>query len=173
MRKFKDYISINEWKLTNDSDIGFVYKYFPKDTVELRKIIIKKFKENEIEPYLLDINTSNIKTMVSLFSSDLNDYLGQNDIDTTKTVKIDIHTWDLSNVITFNYMFYECISLEEIYFGKYKILKKSESVLMFYNCKSLKTIKNVDIFENSSVSPDMFDYCNKNAVPNWYYSRSI
>ena len=45
-----------------------IYKYFPKTKKELQTIIFKKLEENIEEPYLQDIDTSQITSMTGLFS---------------------------------------------------------------------------------------------------------
>jgi len=143
-------IYINEWKLTSDnnSSVGYRYKYFPKDEDELASIIAQKCKENEERPYLLDIDTSKITDMWSLFSNGSNGVLKQYNVDPNKFICLDLTSWDVSNVGNF--------------------------VDMFYHCDNLKEIKGI---ENWNIDPEkvhidgMFDRLKslETEIPDWYY----
>ncbi len=77
------------------------YKYFPKTTKELDRIVQKRIKEEGNEVDLNDIDTSNITDMSYLFSnSNFND---------------DVSSWNVSNVTNMRGMFLVAKNLTVIY----------------------------------------------------------
>ena len=81
------------------------YNYFPKTKKELQDIILNRIKEEGNEVDLNDIDVSNITDMSSLFKK--TNFNGN------------ISRWDVSNVTTNRYMFYEC-RIEKKYKPKFK-----------------------------------------------------
>jgi len=182
MKRFKEYI-IDEWKLTNDSNIEKkpLFKFFPKSYNELKTIIISRLKENIEEPNLLDIDISGVSSLNNLFSGghgpendyhgDHYDYLYTHNIDMRKLKRLDLSTWDTSNVCfarrifcccnnleeikgienwdlskchQFDGMFRCCKSLKNIDISNWKVSKYTSKSWMFCNCENLKEIKGID-----------------------------
>lgn len=186
MKTLNNYI--NEWRYNSNNEI----KHFTivKDHNDLKSIIQERLKENPEEPYLLDINVSNLEKLHMLF-------------DRSSTIKrIDISTWDTSNIKMFVDMFYKCESLEYInmnnlkfdscvsvsgMFSRCKNLKIIEGIstwkfpdtleaatYMFHLCGSLSStlandINKIDIVNHRNCTIDnMFTGANKSIIPKWY-----
>lgn len=137
----------------NDIDIqtvdNIIYKYFPKTIKELEDLIQLRINENPEKPYLLDINTSSITTMSSLFT-----YKG--------SIKIlDLSTWDTSNVKDMDYMFFNCYSLTELNLSGWDTSNVVNMYNMFFNCNSLTRL-DLSSFDTSKVinMDSMFSDCN-------------
>ena len=81
------------------------YTYCPRSRDELDEIIGKRIKENPKNPYLLDIDTSKIYNMTDLFT-----FCEQKE----QIVRLNLSTWNISNVISMNHMFGRCESLKEL-----------------------------------------------------------
>ena len=183
--------------ITNNDITTVIYKYFPKTREELEKIIIERLKENIKEPYLNDINTSEITDMSNLFSSQYSDYLYKNGINSKKIKKLDlsnfntskctnmtgmfwkcssleeldISNWDTSKVTDMSWMFFRCESLKELNISGWDISKVTDMGFMFYGCKLLKKldISDQDISSETDTR-NMFDGCNKTIIPAYYKS---
>ena len=108
----------------------YVYKYFPKNKAELKSIIEQRIEENHECPYLLDICTTDITDMSRLFE----------DCNTIK--KLDLDTWDTSNVVNMGAMFVNCTFLKEIKMNKNGFNTSNVITMnsMFFGCKSLESL---------------------------------
>lgn len=108
----------------------YVYKYFPKNKAELKSIIEQRIEENHECPYLLDICTTDIIDMSRLFE----------DCNTIK--KLDLDTWDTSNVVNMGAMFVNCTFLKEIKMNKNGFNTSNVITMnsMFFGCKSLESL---------------------------------
>jgi len=174
MKTLKKYI--NEWQLTDksakhiDKKEVVIYKEFPQSIEELQRIIIDRLKKNNECPYLLDINTSKITDMYRLFS-DLE--YSRNHIDRTLIKKIDIHTWDTSNVTNMDGMFSRLHGLESIDMTNLSINSLKSTLSMFYNCSSLNEIKGMEEWKNDErisqirFGSDLFYNVKDSAIPSW------
>lgn len=72
----------------------------------------------------------------------------------------DVSIFDFSNVAKYNYMFYECYSIESLDFSKSGIIKPTITAHMFNNCARLKVLNLENI--NNSVNKNytgMFNNC--------------
>ena len=169
------------------------YKYFPKNLVELRKIINERYMKffnlggiatETIELNLNDIDVSQVEDFGWLFG------------DEAKNVEIlDISQWDTSNVVNMTGMFDDCRKLKEIIglenlnvssvryitrmFGhceklenidisNWKFKFNCSGIDMFIGCENLKEIIGIDKFENMKNNEGMFRGCNKLDKPDWY-----
>lgn len=155
------------------------FKVCPKTKDELLMIIAERLKRNVKNPYLLDINTSNITDFSDLFRPSILCHLyGVRLWDTTT---IDIHTWNTSNVTDMERMFLGCSSLECIKgLENFNISKVEKFGGMFAGCVSLKNI-NIDDWNNHNTMrikkntynlcvSCMFMNCKSSIIPQWYYS---
>lgn len=131
---------INEWKFNRNTDIKDQYKYFPKNLDQLLDIITKKLKENIEDPFLNDIDTSQISWMAALFSGYKGNYLSSAGLKPSMIKRLDLRMWDVSNVETMEEMFYECTGLEELLISTWNTPKLEYVEKMFYHCKNLKKI---------------------------------
>lgn len=143
MKNFKDYININEWRYKSNSNVREqdVYKFVPKDRYHLEQLIIERLKENIKEPYLLDIDTSNIKNFSDLFSADPDDYLRRHcKINTEEIITLDLSSWNTSNVTTMNGMFYRCKNLKTLHIENFDMSSIQDLGAMCRYCESLKYV---------------------------------
>ena len=143
MKNFKDYININEWRYKSNSNVREqdVYKFVPKDRYHLEQLIIERLKENIKEPYLLDIDTSNIKNFSDLFSADPDDYLRRHcRINTEEIITLDLSSWNTSNVTTMNGMFYRCKNLKTLHIENFDMSSIQDLGAMCRYCESLKYV---------------------------------
>lgn len=160
MISFTKYI--NEWKYKQSNDDvkkDVIIKYRPKTRAELDEIIYQRFEENHQDPYLLDIDVSNIKNMKSLFSShDDNSVLSRKDCNEIE--RLDLESWNVSNVENMSYMFYGCRNLKEVKLNTWKTNKVRTLRCMFYECESLEQI-DLSNFDTKNVLSfvDIFGYC--------------
>jgi len=182
MKRLNNYI--NEWKLTNDTSKNIekkeviAYKEHPKTTSELINIIISRLQINNECPYLLDIDTSNITDMRDLFAKDT---LKISSINANNIKKIDIHTWDTSNVYTMDGMFDSLYNLEYVDMSNLSIDSLKSTLSMFYACRYLKKIKGIEEWKYNerlsavTIGTDMFFYVNPSAIPTWFnkYSKPV
>lgn len=108
----------------------YVYKYFPKNKAELKFIIEQRIEENPEYPYLLDICTIDITDMSKLFE----------DCNTIK--KLDLNSWDTSNVVNMGAMFVNCTFLKEIKINNNRFNTSNVISMnsMFFGCKSLESL---------------------------------
>lgn len=148
MKSIDEYI--NE-KLILNKNIKKQYKYFPKDTTELKDIIYKLIDEQSNEDIinLNYIDTSKITDMVQLFR-------GLDNI-----IKIDVSNWDTYNVNDFSMMFTECSNLEEIIgLENFNTSNVTDMSFMFDNCKKLLRIdiSNWDVSKVKDIQ-HMFECC--------------
>lgn len=140
--------TFNEWKYDQSSKI----KQKPKDDQDLINIIIQRLEKNIEEPDLSDIDVSDIEDFSLLFCG-YEDYIYlQRDIDVDMIKKLDLSSWDVSNVKNMSEMFARCISLKEIDITGWDTSKVSDMSSMFLGCKSLKTIKGIENIDVSNVT---------------------
>ena len=121
-----------------------------KDTDELNDILQKRYEKNPQKPYLLDIDTSLITDMSSLFT-----YYEELEI-------LDLSTWDTSNVENMMLMFQGCSNLKKIIFPNFNTSNVRNMSHMFSGCSSLKTL-DLSHFDTSNVEymHYMFFSCSK------------
>ena len=142
------------------------YRYFPVTNKELKIIIKQRIKENPQDPYLLDIDTSKITDMFDLFNN-----IGLK----IKIERLDLSTWDVSNVTNMSYMFYGCTLLKEVNLSTWNTSHVTTMMAMFEDCKSLKSL-DLTNFDTSGVynMKFMFSRCkslvNLN-ISNWNTSK--
>ena len=119
--------------------------------IGLKKIIKARVAEDPKNPYLLDIDVSNVKTMNSLF----------NDKAFRNIEVIDIHTWDISGIGSTASMFESLEKLKQIIFpNEFRTIALTDMKKMFRRCKSLTTL-DLSQFDTYSVTDmsGMFEDC--------------
>ena len=135
---------------------------------ELRKIIEQRYEEqgpgtkrNPID--FNDIDVSNIDSFYN-YNKDMGIF------DATDFKYIDISEWDVSNVESMKYMFYDCTELESVGdISSWNVSKVTDMNSMFYCCKKFnQDISGWDVSNVTNMS-HMFGYCesfNKN-ISSW------
>ena len=123
----------------NNKGYRIPYKYTPQTKEELYKLIIKKYKENPEEPNLLDIDTSAITDMSELFYIEALKKYGFKD-QLVKIKKLDLSTWNVSNVTNINFMFWQCYHLKAIDLSGWNTASLEYMNVTFGDCISLKSI---------------------------------
>jgi len=109
---------INEWKLTDDSNVEYVVnKYFPETYEELRQIVIDKYEDvlTQHGKYLdlRDINVSKINTLGDYRST--SPYSGYGLFYKFSEIEIiDTTGWNTKNVTDCRCLFDACYKLKEI-----------------------------------------------------------
>ena len=164
MKHINTYISE---KLVINSNIGKSPKYtcVPETLDDLKRIIKERIDKDYADPYLNDIDTSNITNMSYLFCD-------------FKTLKhIDISKWNINNVTTMISMFQNCENIETIQLpdSADKIISTSG---MFKNCILLNSITGFEDWDMSNIThtTDMFYDCRslKNLnLSNWNIKKII
>lgn len=165
-----------EERLIINKNYKSLYTEHPNNYEELSELIKQRVKENPEEPYLLDIDVTNIDDFDGLFNveKDQKYYLKH-------TKKIDLSTWDVSNVKEFGGMFSRNPYVEYIDLSEWD-LKSAQSILsMFYGCSNLKEIKGIEDFDLTNLEKqddpgdafgdDAFYDCNPNIIPSWWASH--
>ena len=155
--------------VSNNEVSNILYKYHPQNIFELWEILAEKLEQNIKYPNLSDIDISNLDSLKSLFSSLRSDYLwAQYAIDTAEIVKLDLSTWDTSNIKDMSGMFYSCVSLEEVNISGWDFSNIQETDYMFYKCMSLDKINgNINISKIPS-KENMFFGCKAHIIPKEY-----
>jgi len=160
--------------IINLEDEMFVrYSYKPNTRDELIGIIYERLKENVEEPYLLDIDVSNITSFKYLFSSFYwRCKLNISDVNPDCIKKLDLSTWNVSNVTDMCDIFWGCDELIEIIgLQNWNVSKVKSFSAAFYHCKNLRYV-DLSSFKRSMKqhnSPCAFDYCDKSIIPDWVW----
>lgn len=137
-----------------------IYKYFPKTNGELKLLVHKKILIRPEEPFLSDINTSNITDMSYVFSH----------YNTIK--KLDLTAWDTSNVIDMSHMFTSCSQLINVNLSTWDVRMVDDMSAMFHKCIKLETVnfgRGWDT-DNLIVANYMFSECKKLKTLKLYFS---
>lgn len=123
---------------------NIIPQYFPNNRSELKKLIKDAINKNPKEPFLLNIDTSKVTNMASLFIN-------------KKSIEIlDLSTWDISDIYSMNYIFYGCENLKELYLPNFDISAVGLKVNMFGKCNSLELDK---IYTNDKRIKNIFLKC--------------
>ena len=174
MKNLNHYI--NEWKYSKDKNISDKRKItFVDNRQALREEIIKRLNDNIEDPYLLDIYTHNINDMSHLFTGINSGYLAHKNIDASKIKRLDLSTWDVSNVEDFWGMFHSCTNLQEIIgIDEWDVSSGLDFSSMFGNCPNLRNINiekwgsKLKKYETDFRMDRMFSKCDKSIIPSWY-----
>ena len=139
----------------------------PKTSEELQELVAKRLAEKPENPYLLDIDTSEITDMSGLFASrrnsdhgnpKYNKYLSKYYISSINIKELNLATWNTSNVTNMNYMFSDCESLEALNISSFNTSKVVNMEFMFYHCESIKEL-DLTHFDVSSVERMCYMFC--------------
>ena len=131
---------INEWKLTDDSKtkVSF-YNFFPETKEELSSLIHKRLEDNPTKPDLLDISTVKLNDLSGIFAGTGSKYC-LNGYGIGSIEELDLHTWDVSNVESFECMFHKCYSLKKLNLSGWNTHKARNINGMFEECESLESL---------------------------------
>ena len=133
----------------------YLYQYFPKNKIELIKIIKEHYKNNIYD--LNDIDTSKITNFSGLFWLD----------DSPNHKDFDISRWDVSSGKDFSFMFYMCKNFN-CDLSQWVVSNGENFSSMFIGCENF----NCDLSQwNVGSGKDfsgMFYFCN-----NFYIQRSF
>ena len=141
MKTLQNYIT-EKILINKNSKIGYIY--YPKTKDELKDIINQRIKSEGNECDLNDIDTSNITDMSWLFEH--SEFNG------------DISKWDVSNVTSMEYMFFECESFNQP-LTNWNVSKVTNMKFMFYGCKSFnQDISNWNV-SNVNYNHEIFKKC--------------
>ena len=143
-----DYLDVAQDIIDDQTEANLVYKYFPESKEELQDIIIEKLEDNIEYPYLNDIDTTKITDMSDLFSDE---YLDSNDITSSGIIKLDLSSWNTSNVTDMSCMFDECQSLKQLDLSGWNTSNVTDMSYMFFGCWSLKKL-DISNWDTSSVT---------------------
>ena len=153
------------------SDNTIVVKSFD----ELRKIIDDRYDKlgpgTEQNP--IDFNDIDVSDLDS-FCNNRNKGIFQN----TKFKHIDISDWDVSNIKSMRYMFYECKELKSVGdLSKWDVSKVTNMGSMFFKCEKLESVGDISKWDVSKVMymQYMFWYCSSfnQDIYNWNVSSVI
>ena len=126
--------------------------YFPKNSSELKEIIIQLYKERGPNLNLNCIDTSEITDMSDIFY-DLKKYRN------LEIESIDVSSWDVSNVKNMEQMFREC-DYFDCDLSSWDVSNVKEMYAMFLGCKNFigEGLENWDISSCTNFK-SMFMYC--------------
>lgn len=176
MKRFKDYILLNEWKANNNNKSQIMA--IPKNKDELREIIVQRLNANIYNPDFTGIDTSKIKSMSNLFDNSEDDILREKyKINLCDTVCIDISSWDTSNVDTMEWMFANCENVERIIVNGLNTSNVERMNGMFYHCRNILELDlstfNVSKVNNMNYMFSECEYLNTiKGISNWNVSNA-
>jgi surface protein len=133
------------------------YTCQPKDSDELRKIILQRIKNDGHECDLNDIDVSKIKYMTFLFDADYNTIF--------KDFNGDVSQWDVSNVENMNAMFYKCKQFN-CDLSSWDVSNAKYMSNMFEGCKKFKC--DLSKWNVSNVKSMYKTFLNCPTQPEWY-----
>ncbi len=130
----------------------------PEDTNTLREVVLERVRQNPKKPYLLNIDTSKIKSMFELFNGNGNMIYGNNIFQEIE--ELDLSTWDTYNVTDMAGMFRMCTKLKKINISNFNTSNVTDMANMFDGCRNLTSL-DLSNFNTSSVTNmhDMFFDC--------------
>lgn len=139
------------------------YEYAPTSFQELRGIIIDKRAENERgtknNPVdFNDIDLSNMDSIRAIFQYQKFEY-------------IDVSTWNPINynITNLEAVFFECYKLKELDLSSWDVSNVKTFNNMFKGCRNLEKL-NISTWKISpdADTTDMFKDCNSSIIPSWY-----
>lgn len=129
----------------------------PKSLDELKKIVIRRLIENPKNPYLLDIDISNITDMSGLFNNlrylertGYNEYFNEYGVSPTNIETLDLSTWDTSNVTKMCNLFVGCEQLKNLDLTGWDTSNVTNMKQMFAACHDIKKL-NISHFNTDNV----------------------
>jgi len=197
MKRFKEYI-VNEWKLTNDSNVD-LRKIKPESYMDLRNLVKQRYK---ISPKILDLSDVDITNIGDKLgtpervSDDYEDipgiFHGLKEVEeinvagwNTSKIKhfghifqgcerlrkiIGIKNWNTKNALGMYGTFGGCFVLNNLDLSKWDVSNCKTFESMFHNCWALTDLKGIENFKISddAVTLDMFYGCKNEIKPAWY-----
>ena len=158
-----DYNDENDILITNQTVTNILNQ--PETTEQLQELVVKRLITNPENPYLLDIDTSNIKDMSFLFCDSRyniqgNKFFEKYNVHNIDIKKLDLSSWKTSKVTDMSGMFSECKSLVELDLSSFDTSNVNNMEWMFSECKSLKQL-DISCFDTSEVTDmsGMFSEC--------------
>ena len=157
---------INEWKLTNDSNVK-IKTVKVESYKELSSIIYDRYQEDNKIIDLSDIDVSNIISFSEQGVWEPYYYGLFACLDNVEI--INITGWNISNAKSLACMFYKCINLKTILgIEKLNVSNVTTFKGMFYHCESLKcNLNNWKVRKDANIY-DMFIDCYSLTLPKWY-----
>lgn len=142
----------------NTQIVSDVVGVCPEDTNKLREVVLERVRQNPKKPYLLNIDTSKIKSMFELFNGNGTMVYGDNIFQEIE--ELDLSTWDTSNVTDMAGMFRMCSKLNKINISNFNTSNVTDMANMFDSCRNLTSL-DLSNFNTSSVTNmhDMFFDC--------------
>ena len=147
MKSFSEYIKeAYSFRLGGSQQKGFKvpYQHFPKDNVELRKLMKKLIKERGVEGDFNDIDTSKVTVMYNMFlgtnfngnisdwdTSEVTDMYGM--FNGAGSFNQDISKWDTTKVTDMECMFCDARSFDQD-ISKWNVSNVTNMSEIFYNC---------------------------------------
>ena len=129
----------------------------PKSFDELRKIIEDKYDKlgpgTEQNP--IDFNDIDVSNLDSFCNNDRGLF------SVTKFKYIDISDWNVSNVKSTGYMFFECKELKSVGdISNWDVSNVTNMGSMFFKCEKLESVGDISMWDVSKVSNMEFMFCN-------------
>ena len=131
--------------------VNVLDKVQPKNKKQLEQLIGYAFKHNIYDLNFID--TSKITDMSNLFVNYEYD--------------IDVSNWDVSNVRSMSYMFYECKNFN-CDLSNWDVSNVTNAFCMFAGCKKFNSDLSNWNMANVKTAVYMFIGCDKMTIPNWY-----
>ena len=162
MRNLNQYV-IERLKI--NKDIGPIkYNYQPKDYNELRSLLEQLLEERGPNADLNDIDVSQVTTF----------YNKDNDIGLFEKLdphNIKIDKWDVSNVKSMGFMFYECKNFN-CNLSKWNVRNVKNMRSMFYECENFDCdLSKWDVSNVTNIT-FMFNNCiSLKNKPSWYKNK--
>ena len=162
-------------KLQVNKNIKSGYNYKPKDSHELRKIIVEKVKEENggTEKYPVDLNDIDVSEITDF--RNLFHYVNWEQ----KLTAIDISGWDMNKATDLSSMFIDCKFLKKIGdISGWDISNVTDIHSMFSGCKKIKNIGNIGKWKVDNVLN--FNFLFKNCeklepinIDNWKINNTV
>ena len=136
----------------------------PQALEQLQELVVKRLINSPEEPYLLDIDTSEIKDMSYLFCDSRYNAQGNKFFSVfnvhNNIKKLNLSTWNTSNVTDMSGMFSDCKTLVELDLSSFDTSNVDNMEWMFSECKSLEQL-DISRFDTSEVKDmgGMFSEC--------------
>ena len=180
MKQLNNFIN-EKLKINSKSKIN-QYQYFPKNTDELKEIIVKLIDERGYDADLNDIDTSKITDMSMLFKhsefsgdvskwnvsnvENMNEMFAYSKLTDENT---NLYNWNVKNVINMEGMFAQCKTFTGKGIEKWDVSNVENMFCMFYGCdKFNQNLEHWNIKKDADIQL-MFGGCtNLNKRPSWY-----
>ena len=132
----------------------------PKSFDELRKIIEDRYEKlgYGTKKHPINFNDIDVSNLDSFYNCNENKGI----FSRTDFKYIDISYWDVSNITSMRFMFYECYELESIGdLSDWNVSNVTDMSCMFYECKNLESVGNLSKWDVSKVESmiGMFAHC--------------